>query len=154
MKLVKLSLGASREELVEALSHPDRVNENVKFDERLGRPTFIFKEGKRFVSIKCQYVGGPSKDNGFIEGTKFFGRITEKNGRTHLSGIITTAPIYHSFMLMLTVLFLLQCIKLGGISIVPICILAFSLLMYKDEFRKQGLIKRYIERTFRYLTKK
>ena len=153
MKFVKLTSYSSKDEVLAVLRTPDRVNQNVKFDDRRGRPTFFFNEGKRTVSVRCQYIGGPSKDNGFIEGTRFIDKLKEKNGQTVLSGIITTAPIYHTFMLALTVLFLIQCITLGGISVVPICILAFSLLMYKDEFKKQGLIHRHLERTFRYISK-
>ena len=37
---------------------------------------------RRKLKIKCEYIGGATKDNAFIDGTRFSGRITEKNGKT------------------------------------------------------------------------
>ena len=55
------------------------------------------------IRIKCEYIGGASKDNAFIDGTKLRGKIVEKNGYTEFSGIILTAPVFHFLMLLMCI---------------------------------------------------
>ena len=40
----------------------------------------------------------------------------------------------------------LKCIELGGFSVVPLVFLAISILMFGKEYKKQGVIKRYLYR--------
>ena len=94
-------------------------------------------------------IGGPTKDNGFLEGTYFIGKLTEKNGVSSLRGVILTAPIYHTFIALLMALYVMRCIQLGGFNPVPIILLAFSFMMFKGEFEKQGTIERYLIRAFK-----
>ena len=94
-------------------------------------------------------IGGPTKDNGFFVGTYFSGRLSEKDGRTKLKGIITTAPIYHLFLIALVVVFIIQCFRLRGFSVIPPIIIIFDIFMFKNEFKKQGYIKRYLYRAAR-----
>ena len=149
MKFVKLTSNLSSKELLSVIKNQALVNEGVKFNEEKGRPVMKITEKNARLFIRCEMVGGPTRDNGFIVGTSFFGKITEKNGRTTVSGIITTAPLYHAAMLALVGFFIYQCFRLGGISIVPVCIALVGFLLTKDEYKKQGIIHRYLLRAFR-----
>lgn len=146
MKFVKIRTEVPRSDLIDMLSDPERTNKNVSFEEKNGTPTFHLKEKGNGISIRCEFVGGATKDNGFIDGTKFRGRITERGEMTVVSGIITTAVIFHVIMIALFAFFIYQCISIGGFNAVPICLVAFDVFMFYREFKKQGLIKRYIER--------
>ena len=150
MKLVNISLDISREELLSALKIGDAVNEGVRFDEKHGKPVFKVREKGNTLRIVAEYVGGASKDNGFLVGTYFVGKIREKENGVALRGVITTAPIYHLGLLLLFAYFIYKCISLGGFSPIPIILVGFSIFLFKDEFRKQGLIKRFINRAARF----
>ena len=131
------------------------VNEKIVFNEKHGRPVIKVKERKNNrVTITCEMVGGATRDNGFIVGTCFFGAIKEKNGVTSIKGVLTTAPIYHLGLLALTVYFIYKCISLRGFSPVPILILGFNYLLFRNEYKKQGLIARYLARAVRYAEEK
>ena len=153
MKRIKIASPLTKDELIEVLKNHEAVNEGVTFDDKYGKPVFHVKEKNNSLSVTCQMVGGPSKDNGFIVGSFFKGRFKEKNGETHLSGIISTAPLYHLAMLILTGVFIYQCISLGGFSPVPVILIAFSYFLFKNEYKKQGMIERYIKRAFGYALK-
>ena len=150
MKFINVEFDAKRDEALQMLRNNERVNENVRFDESRGKPLMKIKEknGDR-ISVTCEFIGGPSKDNGFLVGTYFSGKLTEKNGVTRLKGIILTAPIYHLFMIMLVAVFIIQCFKVKGFSVVPPMLVVFDLFMFKAEFQKQGYIKRYFLRASR-----
>ncbi len=150
MKFVKIKSPLSKEELLETMKNHEAVNEKVIFDEKLGKPVMLVNEKNGRVTITCKMVGGPSKDNGFIVGTFFRGRIKEKNGETVLKGVLTTAPIYHLAMLILTGVFIYRCISLGGFSVVPVILLVFSYFLFKNEYKKQGIIARFIGRAFKH----
>ena len=47
------------------------------------------------------------------------------------------------------VFFIIQCFSVGGFSPIPVILLGFDIVMFKDEFRKQGIIKRYIFRALK-----
>ena len=94
-------------------------------------------------------IGGPTKDNGFLEGTYFVGKLTESDGKTRLRGIILTAPIYHTFLALLLAFYVYRCISLTAFNPVPLILLIFSLMMFKKEFEKQGTIERYLKRAVR-----
>ena len=152
MKFVNMDFPASREEVLQMLKDNERVNKNVRFDDYRGKPHMKIKEKKGDkIKITCEMIGGPTKDNGFLVGTYFSGKLVEKNGRTHLSGVITTAPLYHLALIALVVVFIIQCFKLSGFSVVPPIIIIFDIFMFKNEFKKQGYIKRYLYRTARRL---
>ena len=110
---------------------------------------YVPEKGKGRIKITCEMIGGPTKDNGFLVGTYFSGRLVEKDGRTKLKGVITTAPIYHLFLIALVAVFIIQCFKLRGFSVVPPIIVIFDIFMFKNEFKKQGYIKRYLYRAAR-----
>lgn len=152
MKFINIKLNAARDEVMSLLKNNERVNEGVRFDSQKGKPLMKFKEKNDKVKITCEMIGGPSKDNGFIVGTYFFGKITESNGTTSIKGVITTAPIYHLVMLVLFAVFILQCIKLQGFSIVPILLVIFSIFIFKDEYKKQEYIRRYLYRASRRIS--
>ena len=153
MKLINLEFAASPSEVLGVLSDNEYVNKNVNFDEKRGKPLMKIHEKNGKVKITCELLGRPTKDNGFIVGTYFRGRLTEKNGATKLKGFITTAPIYHAVLAVLLVVFVLQCIKMNGFSVIPLLLIVFDIFMFKDEFRKQGYISRYLYRAARKIQK-
>lgn len=140
---------ASAEDVLAMLADSAATNKNVAFDERYGKPTFHLKRKGESIKIKCEYVGGATRDNAFLDGTAFRGKVTEKNGVSRVSGIITTAPIFHLFMFALFAVFIVMCIVNGGFNAVPVCLIVFDIFMFYREFKKQGLIKRYILRAVR-----
>ncbi len=149
MKLINLVSSAPRDELLGIIKDHELVNDRVKFDEAKGKPRVYVKEKDDRLRIRCEMIGGPTKDNGFLEGTYFVGRLTERGGRTRLRGVILTAPIYHAILALILAFYVYRCISLGAFNPVPIILLAFSLLMFRAEFEKQGTIERYLIRAFR-----
>ena len=152
MKFIKLETTAPREAVLAYLKSSEQVNRGVKFDERRGRPLIKVKdkETSSRLSVTCEMIGGPSKDNGFIVGTFFVGKLTEKGGVTRLRGIILTAPIYHLMLIAFCIYFLIQSFVVGGFTLVPIFAVAFTVMLFRDEYKKQGIIQRYFARAIRY----
>lgn len=153
MKFVNIETPHSKEELIALIRDNEKVNPNMKADERRGKPVMKINEKGNRIKIKCEMIGGASKDNGFLVGTYFSGKISEKKGKTRLKGVILTAPIYHLCLIALLCLFVLQCIKMKGFSPVPIILLLFDLLLFKEEFKKQTYIYSYLNRAARILNK-
>lgn len=149
MKLIKLDSTVPRDELLDVIRNSELVNNRVKFDENKGKPIVHIKDNGKRLKIRCEMIGGPSKDNGFLEGTYFIGTLKESNGLTRLRGLIVTAPIYHTFLALLMAFYVYRCISLRGFNPVPLILLAFSFLMFKGEFKKQGTIERYLNRAFK-----
>ncbi len=146
MKRVKQTTKASKERLLSLLYDSDRVNRGAKFNDAKGIPHARIKTKGDMIKIKCEMVGGASKDNGFLEGTYFIGKLREHNGTTSISGFIFTAPIYHSILIVLFAYYLGVCISVGGFHPMPILALIFSIFLFKNEFAKQGIIEWYIKR--------
>ncbi len=149
MKRVKIQSTLPREQLLEMMKNSELVNRDVQFNSNKGKPQMKIKEKGDRLRITCSYVGGVSRDNGFLVGTYFTGRLTEKNGVTTLKGWLLTAPLYHLVLFAIMAIFIVQCIRLGGFNPVPIILFAFSIFMFKDEYRKQGIIYRYLLRAHR-----
>ena len=136
--------------LLDILRDNDFVNGGVKFDEKLGKPMMHLSENGSGIRITCELTGRATKDDSFfLLGTYFKGKITETDGQTRLSGYVITAPVYHLVWAVLILIFILQCIHLGGFSVVPICLIAVNFFMLGNEYKKQGLIERYIKRAIR-----
>jgi len=149
MKLIDLSAECERARMLDIIRDSAFVNDRVQFDEKKGRPNIKVKEKGERITIKCEMVGGATRDNGFLIGTYFSGKLVEKNGVTRLKGIIVTDPIYHILLVALLALFVYQCIALGGFSPVPLILFAFGIFMMRNEYAKQGTIERYLSRAFR-----
>ena len=149
MKFIKLESTVSRTQLLDIIGNSELVNSKVKFDENKGKPLIKMKEKDGIIRIKCEMIGGPTRDNGFLEGTYFIGRLTEKNGVSSLCGIILTAPIYHTILALILAFYVYRCISLSAFNPVPIILLAFSIILFKSEFEKQGIIERYLIRAFK-----
>ena len=81
------------------------------------------------------------------------GKITEKNGKTEIKGVITTALVFHLMLAVMVAVFVAVCIAKRGFNVVPICLIVFDVFMYKDEFKKQGIIERYLARAVKRLEK-
>ena len=148
MKLINMKIDAPRDEVLGIIADNRRVNANVKFDEKRGIPFMHVKEKDGKIRIKCEMINRPTKDNGFLVGTYFKGKLTEKDGITELRGAIVTAPLYHLVWIVLLGVLIWQCFYHAAISAVPIIFIAFEFIMYSPEFRKQGYIKRYLWRAF------
>ena len=151
MKFVKIRTHKSPEELLAMLSDNDKVNERVRFDTKRGTPHMKLKETKRGIRMTCELLGGTTRDNGFLVGTYFSGRIREKNGVTTLTGRILTAPIYHAILLIFIALFVIQCFVVKGFSVIPVFAVLLDVLLFKEEFKKQGYIYRYLYRAAKRL---
>ena len=149
MLFVKYDIHAPIDEVRYSLTENEIIVTDEKIDTSKGFPKIHIKENGEKIKIKCEYTGRARKDNGFLEGTYFFGRFYEKNGVTFMKGIILTAPIYHTVLLLLFAFFIYRCIALRGFSIIPICLVLFSVFMFFEEFKKQGIIKKYIFRAFK-----
>lgn len=152
MKYLHFETQAGREETLAFLRDDEQVNRNVRFE---GEPPAIrlTEKGDR-IRIRCEYRGGATKDNGFLVGTYFTGKLTEKDGVTTLRGFLFTAPIYHLVLFALFVFFIVQCIVRRGFSVIPILLVIFDVFLFYKEFRKQGIIARYLARAFRKLNEK
>lgn len=149
MQRINITTSLPAKKLLETIKNFNFVNDGVLFDEKKGKPAIKVKEKGEKIRISCEMIGGASKDNGFLIGTYFSGKLKEKDGKTVLKGTVVTDPIYHGFMVALIAFFLYRCISLGGFNIVPVCISLFGFLLMKDEYRKQGIIKRYLYRAVR-----
>ena len=153
MKFVNLTTEIPRDELLSLIKNHELVNDGVRFDEKIGRPAIKVKEKGEWLYITCELLDRITKDNGFIVGTYFWGRLKEKDEKTTLRGVILTAPIYHLVLLALFAVFIVMCIQKGGFSVIPVLLLAFDYFMFSLEFKKQGIIKRYLERCVKYAHK-
>ena len=154
MKLVNISSLRTKDEVLSFIKDNNKVNDGVRFDDKYDRkPLMHIKENDGKLQIKCEMIGGPTKDNGFLAGTVFRGRITERNGMTTISGLITTSVIYHIALLALIVLLFVQMFLYSAYGLISVLVFAvgFELMFFKDEFKKQGYIKRYLERAVRRL---
>ncbi len=153
MLFVNYEIGAGREELLSVLRDNNLVVEAENYDTSKGKPKMHVKEKGERLKIKCEMTERPTKDNGFLEGTYFIGKVGEKDGVSRIRGVILTAPIYHMIFLLLFAFFIIQCINLGGISPMPIILVMFDVVMFYGEFKKQSLIKRYIFRALKIVYK-
>ena len=149
MLFVNYKIHAARQDVLEALLDTTGVESAENYDTSRGIPKFTVKENQDKIKIRCEMTGRATKDNGFLEGTYFTGRISERCGEARVRGVILTAPIYHFLLILAFAFFIWQCISVRGFSPIPVILLIFDIFMFKDEFRKQGLIKRYIFRSFK-----
>ena len=149
MKRIRLESFATREELLEVIRNSELVNGTAKFDENKGRPVIRVKDNGKRVKMKCEMVGGATKDNAFLEGTYFVGTLKESGGVTRLCGVVLTAPIYHTALVLLLAFYVFRCISLGAFNPVPLILFVFSIFMFRSEFEKQGIIERYLKRAFK-----
>lgn len=149
MLFVNYKIHAPIEEVRSVLIDNNLVVDKEKFDTSAGTPKMRFKEKGDRLKITCEMTGKATRDNGFLVGTYFSGKLTEKNGVTALRGIILTAPIYHLILILLLAFFVYRCIVVGGFSVLPICLAVFDIFMFWGEFKKQCIIKRYIFRAFK-----
>lgn len=149
MLFVNYKIHASAETLISNLHKNEEIVEAEKMVRGTLKPRMTVKQNNSRIKMSCKMMGGPRTDNAFLEGTYFIGKISERNDTTALRGVIVTAPIYHLFIIALLIFFVIQCIRVGGINPIPLILVIFSIFMFKDEFKKQGLIKRYIFRAFK-----
>ena len=150
MKLINLTTEATAQTVIEALKDYEAVNDGVRFDENVGIPRMKVKEKGNSVRITCELTGRPTKDDGFLVGTYFKGKILQGDGKTTVKGAILTAPIYHLVLAAMFIAFIFVCISKGGFSIVPVCLLVFDYFMFRLEYKKQGIIQRYIARALKF----
>ena len=149
MLFVNYDIAAPKEILLKKLLDNDTVVNEENYDTTNGKPKMHIKIKAERLKIKCEMIERATKDNGFLEGTYFLGSIKEKCGRSSVRGVILTAPIYHFIFLVLLSIVIYQSITMVAIPITAIFLVLFDLMMFKSEFKKQSLIKRYIFRAFK-----
>ena len=154
MRSFRYKVNASRDELVELLSDNDKVNKGVTTEYKKGNPYMHVDTKGEKIKIRCEFIGGATKDNAFIDGTKLRGKIVEKDGYTEFRGTIMTAPIFHAILILMFAAFVVMCIVKQGFNVVPICLVVFDIFMYKDEFKKQNIIDRYVFRAVKMINRK
>jgi hypothetical protein len=149
MKFINYTINAPRDAVLANIAKNDEIVALEKFDLTNGKPTLRIKRNEDRFTLRCELTERATKDNAFLEGTYFKGKITESDGVTTVKGIILTAPIYHLFLTALAVFFIVRCISLGGFSPTPVILIGFSILMFRGEFKKQGIIKSFIFRALK-----
>ena len=149
MLFVNYKINAKKEQVLAVIRDSESVVAEENYDTSRGKPKMHIKERNKSVKIKCEMTGRPTKDNAFLEGTYFLGGIKEREGVCRVRGLILTAPIYHLAFIAIFAYFIYLCFSIGGFSPVPVILAGFDLIMFKDEFRKQRLIKRYIFRALK-----
>ncbi|MBQ8320775.1 MAG: hypothetical protein IJX92_00230 [Clostridia bacterium] len=149
MLFVNYKIDADRELLLSNIMNNDLVVSEENYDTANGKPKMHIKSKGNRLKIKCEMTERPTKDNAFLEGTYFLGSLTQKGQSSRIRGLIMTAPIYHSIFLALLVVVICQAIIVKGIPVTAIFLVLFDLMMFKGEFGKQSLIKRYIFRALK-----
>ncbi len=149
MLFVNYDIKAPLDSLMSNITDNDKVVSEENYDLSRGKPRMHIKSKGDRLKIKCEMTERPTKDNGFLEGTYFLGSAKEKNGRSYVKGIILTAPIYHFVFLIMLGIVIYQSVKMVAIPITAIFLVLFDIMMFKGEFAKQSLIKRYIFRAFK-----
>lgn len=149
MKFINYTAPCSRQSFLDTVRDNRIVNAGVRFGEDGAYPTAEVKEGKRSVRIRCRMVGGATRDNGFFFGTFFFGSLGERDGSCRLRGVIVTEPLVHLVWLAIVLYFVITCIQIGGISLVPIFLSILMFFMFRPEYKKQGILARYLARAAR-----
>lgn len=153
MKSFRYKFNASREDMIALLSDNDRVNKGINTEYKKGNAHIHVDAKGEKIKMRCEFIGGATKDNAFLDGTKLRGKIVEKDGYTEFRGTIMTAPIFHALLLLMFAFFIVMCIIKQGFNVVPICLVVFDVFMYKDEFKKQDIINRYVFRAVKILNK-
>ena len=153
MKRVNFKINSTREKFLETVRDNRIVNEGMAPMEDGSSPTAEIKEGKHLVRIRCRMVGGASRDNGFFFGTFFRGTVKEKEDGLYVRGWILTEPIVHLIWLAIVVYFVIVCIQVGGISLIPIFLSLLLYFVFKPEYRKQNVLFRYLIRAAKRSTK-
>ena len=156
MKFIDIRTYESKDDVLSYIKNNDKVNEGVRFEDRQGgKPHMHIKEKDGKLKIKCEMIGRPTKDNGFLTGTIFRGSISEEDGVTRLKGVITTSFIYHLIMIGLAIFWVVFMLLYSAYQFITFFVLlgAFEFFFFKDEFKKQGYISRYLVRAIRRLEK-
>ena len=154
MKLINLRSRKEPQELFSAICDNAFVSDGIRFNDKGTRPYMHVKDkGNGKFKIKCEIMGGPTKDNGFLEGTYFIGKIKKTENGSAVKGIILTAPIFHFVLFLLTAFIIAQCIFLKAINVVPVFAVIFDIMLFRNEFKKQGQIQRYLMRAIARLEK-
>ena len=118
MKLINLRSRKEPSELFSAICDNSFVSDGVRFNDKGTKPHMHVKDkGNGKFKIKCEIMGGPTKDNGFLEGTYFVGRIKRTESGSVIKGIILTAPIFHFALILLTAFIIAQ--KVDGWRMEP-----------------------------------
>jgi|GEM_PF-2166661 len=155
MKRISIQTPLAREDILSALRDAPTVNAGLTFDDREGSPTVHVREGRADrLRLRCYMLGGASRDNGYVQGTFFWGRMRERNGMTYIHGSIMTEPVFHVLWLALIAFFIVTCIQRTALSVVPVCLIVFVYFMFRKEYRKQEYLRRYILRAIHRLEKK
>ncbi len=156
MKIINLFSKFGKDKVLDIIKDNDRVNAGVRFNDKYGaKPYMHITEKNGRLKIKCEMIGRPTKDNGFLAGTVFRGKIKEEGRGTRIKGIIATSVIYHTIILALSIFLIAMMIIKSSYNLIPtlVFVVAFEFIFFKDEFKKQGYIERYLMRALKRLNK-
>ena len=152
MKHIRMETFLPATDIIARWKDDSRVNEGVRFDEKQGKPHLMIKEGTGGrVRARCVMLGGPSRDNGYLQGTAFYGSVRERDGKTVVRGWILTEPVFHVLWFCLIAFFVYTCFARGGFSVIPVCLVIFVYAVFLKEYRKQDVLRRYMFRAVRQL---
>ena len=151
MKRIHYTVNATPEALLTLVADNRRVNDGIRFPEGTGAPTAEIRSRGAFVRIRCRMVGGASRDNGYLFGTAFLGTLRATEQGSVLSGLIVTEPLLHLAWLAITIYYVIACISVGGINLVPIFLSLFMYLFFRPEYQKQEVLFRYLLRAAKRL---
>jgi hypothetical protein len=127
VKFINISTVHKKDDVLSFIKDNNKVNEGVRFDDKYGRkPLMHIKEDDGKLRIKCEMIDGPTKDNGFLAGTVFRGKITERDGMTTISGVITTSVIYHIALIALIALVFVQMLIHSAYGLVSVLVFAIG----------------------------
>lgn len=145
MRYVHLNLETDRETFLAALAD----GKFIAPSDRAEKPILHLNNKGERIRVTCEYLGGASKDNGFLVGTFFSGKFKEKEGQRYLNGWIMTAPVYHAILLALFAFAIVRSVQLRGFTLLPICAAVFDVFLFRREFSKQRVIENCLIRAAR-----
>ena len=93
MKKIILKSELTIDRILEVIKDSDFVNDRVKFEDNVGKPTLQIKQKNNRIRMRCEMIGGPTKDNGFLEGTYFSGSIIIKCTSIGFSALLAIASL-------------------------------------------------------------
>ncbi len=147
MKFVNFKIPTNREAVLSTVSDFRLVNQKLKSADGEPAPGVTVKKlGENLFRIRCNYIGGPTKDDGFVEGTFFLGFAKNVENGCRMKGIILTEPVFHVIFSVLFVFLLVKSIMASAIPVMPLCLLAFVIFMLRKEYKKQNMLYRYLVR--------
>ncbi len=147
MKFVNFKIPEDREAVLTSIADYRIANRKRKSEENAPIPSATVKRwGHDVFRIRCNYVGGPTRDDGFVEGTFFIGKLKNTEKGCRMKGIILTEPVFHTLFFGVFIYLVIKAVEQSAIPVTPLCLLAFVLFMLRKEYKKQDVLYQYLIR--------